>query len=131
MRKELRKAAFAILVFAVLMIAGFQAVPAAPHSIASVPVTAAGEKCANTVAEQAATTHVVMGAWDCIGGDFLAEMQANGINDAVSFAENGPGSDPPKTVKFIATIDGNAYLYEIGTAVWKFTVVDGKVVAYK
>ena len=126
MRKELTKATFALTLFAILFTVGFALLPA-PRE-----VTQAGERCADLVAQQAAASgFVVDGAWQCLGGTFKSEMVDAGVTDPVAFAETGPGSDPPYPVKFIAQVDGNAYLYEIGSGLWKFTVVDGKVVAYK
>lgn len=126
MRKELRKAAFAVLTFAILMIAGTLSL----HGDNRV-VSLAGDKCAELVAQQAATVAVVPGAWDCIAGEFKAEMVDAGVTDAASFASIGPGTDPASSVRYIGRTNAGAYIYEVGTAIWKFTVVDGKVVSYR
>lgn len=123
-RKELTKGIFAGLVFTILMTVGLNAL------LPSRSTTLAGEHCADLVAQQAASSDVVPGAWDCVGGEFSLEMAEHGVSTAADFASGGPGRSPARSVRYVGHVD-NAYIYMIGSSVWQFTVEGDQVVAYR
>ncbi len=113
--KDLRKAAFVLLVAPLQILVGVHALPAETPPA-----------CAQVIAAAMSSESAVTGSFDCLGGRLAMQAAMYGIETDEDFSN---AIKKQGSMTYIGRAPSGGYLYDAGGAVFDLTVEDGKVVS--